>query len=116
MVFAGDQLERIANATVKFANNYTGPKAAIITELNTLEGLVGLLYPRLRFSIADLPDLPATKLQPGITLNMFYDGPEPPAGIFDDFLSTPYFTKDVQTRSFTSLIAATPSEATGGLR
>ena len=54
--------------------------------------------------------------QPGVTLNLFYDGPEPPAGIFDELLDIPYFSKDVSTRSFTSLIAATPSGATEGLR
>lgn len=55
-------------------------------------------------------------LQPGVTLNLFYDGPEPPAGIFDELLDIPYFSKDVSTRSFTSLIGATPSGATEGLR
>lgn len=47
---------------------------------------------------------------------MFYDGPTPPAGIFDDFLAIPYFTKDVKTRPFLDLVLAAPANATGGLR
>ncbi|KAL5514573.1 hypothetical protein ACEPAG_1889 [Sanghuangporus baumii] len=92
MVFTGDQIEKLSTAASNFHNKVTDPKAAIISEFNTLTGL------------------------PGVTLNLFYDGPEPPAGIFDEILGIPYFSKDVSTRSFTSLIAATPSQLTSGLR
>lgn len=47
---------------------------------------------------------------------MFYDDPTPPDGIFDDFLAIPYFSKDVSTRSFVSLVQSAPSNATAGLR
>ena len=41
---------------------------------------------------------------------VFYDGPTPPEGIFDEFLAIPHFTKDVGTRSFLSFLKATPSD------
>ncbi|KAI0043439.1 FAD-binding domain-containing protein [Auriscalpium vulgare] len=39
-----------------------------------------------------------------IGLLIFYDGPSPPAGIFDDFLAIPYETLAVQTQSFVSFV------------
>ena len=53
---------------------------------------------------------------PGITLNLFYDAPEAPDGIFDSFLSVGHVSKDVSSRSFVDLIAATPSQLTSGMR
>lgn len=47
-----------------------------------------------------------------MSLLLFYDGPSPPAGIFDDFLAIPHFTSDVSTRSFISLVKAAPANAT----
>ncbi|CAE6410706.1 unnamed protein product [Rhizoctonia solani] len=47
---------------------------------------------------------------------MFYDGPTPPAGLFDRFTSIPHFTSDVSTRSFLSLVGVSPSDATYGFR
>ncbi|KAJ7057508.1 FAD dependent oxidoreductase [Mycena amicta] len=47
---------------------------------------------------------------------MFYDGPTPPAGIFDDFLAIPHFTQDVDTRSFLELVTSVPGTATSGAR
>lgn len=47
---------------------------------------------------------------------LFYDAPEPPAGIFDAFLAIPSVLFDVKTRSFLSLIHATPSNSTMGAR
>ncbi|KAK0184498.1 hypothetical protein F5146DRAFT_1074818 [Armillaria mellea] len=43
-----------------------------------------------------------------LSTQMFYDGPIPPNGIFDDFLAIPALTQDVTTRSkFSDLINAT---------
>ncbi|KAJ3736617.1 hypothetical protein DFJ43DRAFT_511951 [Lentinula guzmanii] len=50
------------------------------------------------------------------THKLFYDGPTPPDGIFDDFLAIPFFTKDVSTRDFVSLVQSSPSNATAGTR
>lgn len=56
------------------------------------------------------------KIQPGVTLNLFYDAPEQPEGIFDEFLAITPVSKDVSVRSFLSLIQSTPSDATSGQR
>lgn len=53
---------------------------------------------------------------PGVSQLVFYDAPEPPAGIFEDFLAIPHFTSDVKTRDFLSFVKASPSDATSGLR
>ena len=55
-------------------------------------------------------------MQPGISLLMFYDGPTPPSGIFDDFLAIPHFTKDVKTRTFLDLVMTPPANATSNTR
>ena len=58
MMFTGDQIERIAEATSHFHNQVTDPKASIITALNTLGGLVcPYLFHWNRTN--DLRDLPA---------------------------------------------------------
>ncbi|CAE6490275.1 hypothetical protein RSOLAG22IIIB_08836 [Rhizoctonia solani] len=90
--FTFDQLDKVKEATFNFAQNVKDPKAAIIPTFNFLLG------------------------QPGVSLLMFYDGPAPPAGIFDEFQSINHFTSDVKTRSFSSLVQASPANATYGLR
>ncbi|KAJ7655937.1 hypothetical protein B0H17DRAFT_1098624 [Mycena rosella] len=86
------QIPAVSAAVEKFASTVTDPKAAIIPAYNFLLG------------------------QPGISHIMFYDGPTPPAGIFDAFLAIPHLTEDVQTRSFLSLVTSAPSNATTGSR
>ena len=56
------------------------------------------------------PDVvPGSSLQHKVILMLFYDYPTVPEGIFDDFLAIPYLEKDVKTRTFTDLIAPTPT-------
>ncbi|CAE6425123.1 unnamed protein product [Rhizoctonia solani] len=90
--FTFDQLDKVTQATAEFAQQVKDPKAAIIPTFNFLLG------------------------QPGVSLLMFYDGPAPPSGIFERFQSIPHFTSDVKARSFTSLVQASPANATYGLR
>ncbi|KAJ7732366.1 FAD-binding domain-containing protein [Mycena maculata] len=85
-------LPAVATAIEQFASTVTDPKAAIIPAVNFLLGA------------------------PGVSHIMFYDGPTPPAGIFDDFLAIPFLTADISTRSFLSLVQAAPSNATSGSR
>ena len=51
-------------------------------------------------------------LQPGVSLILFYDEPTPPADLFEDFLNIPYFTKNIETRTFLDLVRSSPSNAT----
>ncbi|THH03102.1 hypothetical protein EW145_g6525 [Phellinidium pouzarii] len=92
IILLGDKLDAVAKATANFNANNTDPKAQIIVELNTLEGL------------------------PGVTISVFYDGPDQPQGIFDELLAIEAFSTDLSTRSFLSLVQSAPSNATAGLR
>jgi len=85
-------IHQVAAATAAFSAGSTDPKAGIITTYNFLLG------------------------QPGISQLLFYDGPSPPPGLFDDFLSIPFVTQDVSTRSFLSLVLSSPANATSGTR
>ncbi|KAF8124590.1 hypothetical protein EV363DRAFT_1403151 [Boletus edulis] len=77
-------LDQVNQATANFATDNTDPKAAIITSYNYLLG------------------------EPGVSLIIFYDAPAPPDGIFDEFLTIPWFTKGVSTRSFPAFIQSLP--------
>ncbi|KII86811.1 hypothetical protein PLICRDRAFT_30995 [Plicaturopsis crispa FD-325 SS-3] len=92
VTFGEAVLDKVSAATVAFGTNVTDPKAAIITACNFAVG------------------------EPGVAQLLFYDGPEPPSGIYDDFLAIPYVSKNVQTRSFLDLIQASPANITGGYR
>ncbi|KAH0585598.1 hypothetical protein H2248_008828 [Termitomyces sp. 'cryptogamus'] len=92
ITYTFDRIPSVAAATAKFSSTVTDPKAVIITTYNFLLG------------------------QPGILQLIFYDGPEPPAGIFDDFLAIPHLTNDVSTRDFTSFVKGLPANATYGQR
>ncbi|KAG6839526.1 hypothetical protein C0991_001860 [Blastosporella zonata] len=85
-------IHKVATATANFAANVTDPKAGIITTYNFLLG------------------------EPGISQLLFYDGPTPPPGIFDEFLAIPFLTKDVSKRDFLSLVKASPSNVAYGQR
>ncbi|KAG6872962.1 hypothetical protein C0995_004716 [Termitomyces sp. Mi166 len=92
ITYTFDRIPDVATAIVNFSSTVTDPKAAIIATYNFLLG------------------------QPGILLLVFYDGPEPPATIFDDFLTVPHLTNDVSTRDFASFVEGIPSNATSGQR
>jgi len=92
LTFTEDVIPQVTAAAANFAANVTDPKAAIITTYNFLLG------------------------EPGVSQILFYDGDTQPDEIFDEFLAIPYFTKDIQTRSFSSLVQASPSNITTGTR
>ncbi|KAH7904380.1 FAD-binding domain-containing protein [Hygrophoropsis aurantiaca] len=92
ITFTENNIPLVNAATANFSANNTDPKAEIITTYNFLLG------------------------EPGVSQLLFYDGPTPPSGIFDDFLDIPYLTKDISTRSFLSLVTSSPSNATAGSR
>lgn len=51
-----------------------------------------------------------------LTVLIFYNGPTPPAGLFDSLLAVPALSTDLKTRPFTDLVSASPANATAGLR
>ncbi|KAG5649719.1 hypothetical protein H0H81_002373 [Sphagnurus paluster] len=90
--YLSPQIPAVAAATAAFSASVTDPKASIISTYNFLLG------------------------QPVISHLMFYDGPTPPAGIFDTFLAIPCLSKDISTCDFLSLVQASPSNVTSGQR
>ena len=87
MVIGADNVEAVNNATVKFGQTVTDPKAAVLPAYNFFSG------------------------EPGVSLLMFYDGPTPPDGIFDDYLAIPSSMNDVKTRSFVDFVGGSSSAA-----
>ncbi|OSX58401.1 hypothetical protein POSPLADRAFT_1117777, partial [Postia placenta MAD-698-R-SB12] len=88
------EFDLLANATANFYANVTDPKASIISTFNYEDGIVRCYV---------------------LAVNIFYDGPSPPDGIFDEFLAIPALDQDISTRSFLSLILTAPSNATTGV-
>ncbi|KAJ6533798.1 FAD dependent oxidoreductase [Mycena vulgaris] len=86
----------VGAAIERFSATVTDPKAAMIPACNFL------------LSQACPPGLSNF-----ISLILFYDGPTPPAGIFDDFLAIPNLSEDIKTRSFLSLVNSPGDPATG---
>ncbi|KAF9038019.1 FAD-binding domain-containing protein [Panaeolus papilionaceus] len=82
----------VRDATVNFHTNVLDPKASI---LSTFDAALAV---------------------PIVTLHLFYDGPTPPAGMFDEFMAITYLSRDVKTRSFLSLIQSAPAQLTSGQR
>ncbi|ESK91304.1 FAD-bindingdomain-containingprotein [Moniliophthora roreri MCA 2997] len=92
ILFSSVVLDDVNAACEQFASTVSDPKASIITTYNFASGDISVLQ------------------------ILFYDGPYPPAGIFDDFLAIPFLTKDVETRDFLSLVQSSPANATAGQR
>lgn len=60
--------------------------------------------------------IPSIDVLPTMTvasLNVFYDGPTPPDGLFDAFLAIPALSLDLKTRSFLSLLLSSPPTPNG---
>ncbi|KAG6863990.1 hypothetical protein C0991_001309 [Blastosporella zonata] len=92
ILFNAQDIPAVTKATGAFSALSTDPKAAMIVTYTVIAG------------------------EPGVELTLFYDGPSPPAGTFDDFLVIPYATKDVSTRDFLTLVQSSPSDDTYGMR
>ncbi|KAF8879382.1 hypothetical protein BD779DRAFT_1676426 [Infundibulicybe gibba] len=82
IVYLQTSLAAVSAATAKFSSTSTDPKAAIIVSSGYLEG-----QGRVDNVI------------------VFYDGPNPPPGIFDDYLSIPAASTTVKTNNFGTFIS-----------
>ncbi|KAJ7581443.1 FAD dependent oxidoreductase [Mycena floridula] len=90
--YAPTAIPQLNEATAKFQATNTDPKASLIMNYNFVT------------------------VTPLISLILFYDGPVPPAGLYDDFLAIIPVTKDVSTRDFIDVVKSAPSDATKGTR
>ncbi|KAK7686217.1 hypothetical protein QCA50_010437 [Cerrena zonata] len=93
LTIGGDHLTEFHTALAKFSDN-TDPKAQLLAPVIYVQAFGG----------------------PIVNLLLFYDGPTPPAGIFDDFLAIPNLAKDISTRSFLSIVGASMANTTEGSR
>ncbi|KAG9121112.1 hypothetical protein FRC07_003062 [Ceratobasidium sp. 392] len=97
--YSSEHLSDVNAATLDFIANVTDPKAAII------------LSPYASIITSTLAGL-----QTSMSLLMFYDGPNPPAGIFERYTNISNTSADVSTRSMSSLVRANPANGTSGFR
>lgn len=92
ITYTEDAIPAVTKAMAKFCASNTDPKASLITAYNYV------------------------LVAPGISLVLFYDGPTPPVGTFDDFLSIPHFTSGVETTDFLSVVSQASVNITYGSR
>ncbi|KAI0030481.1 FAD-binding domain-containing protein [Vararia minispora EC-137] len=85
VTITASQFDKLNKAVADFSANSTDKKAAILPTYNSIV------------------------TQPGMSLIVFYDGPTPPDGLFDELLAVPHFTNDAKTRSFADLVGSIPS-------
>ncbi|KAJ7100922.1 FAD-binding domain-containing protein [Mycena belliarum] len=97
IAYAGQE-PAVSAAVAKFSATATDPKAAILPSYNFVQGQA------------------CTSRSLVISHFMFYDGPTPPPGLFDDFLAIPNLVKDVSTRTFLSLVQSGHTETYAGSR
>ncbi|TEB23037.1 FAD-binding domain-containing protein [Coprinellus micaceus] len=85
--------DAVNTATAKFSAESTDPKAVLLAYTTFAQGT------------------------PLLQAQVFYDGPEPPAGLFDEFLNISSVANTVATQSFTAMInAITISRDLAGVR
>ncbi|KAI0044154.1 FAD-binding domain-containing protein [Auriscalpium vulgare] len=85
VVYSDLEINPLFAAIAKFSSTVTDKKAAILPTIDTeAGGLVSIVL-------------------------MFYDGPSPPSGIFDDLLAIPSEANSVKTQSFSSFLTSLPS-------
>ncbi|ESK94352.1 hypothetical protein Moror_8217 [Moniliophthora roreri MCA 2997] len=92
ITYTSRHLDAVTAAVAKFTSTVTDPKANILTAYNVLLGQVV------------------------VSQLLFYDAPNPPPGMFDDFLTVPSLTTDVKTRDFLNMFYVPLDNATYGNR
>lgn len=101
-------------------SNPTYTKSSYPLSLHQWDRLTPLIY---NFSATNVDPnaniLPTYDVFAGVqilTVLVFYNGPTPPAGLFDPLLAVPALSTNLKTRPFTDLVSASPSNVTAGLR
>ncbi|KAG9313985.1 hypothetical protein JVU11DRAFT_4761 [Chiua virens] len=95
ITYGSSYRDELTKATAEFSANNVDPKASVLTSY-------GYVHAGNMSTVSNLAIL-------------FYDGPTPPAGLFDAFL-TNYSDTMVFTRSFSSLVASSNAQSTSGFR
>ena len=97
MNFAGDQVDGAQEAFSKFLSEPHDPKAAQLGEFVYINGMV-------RSSAFPCRDLIIGATQVSFGISLFYDGPEPPQGLYDELLNLPNTTASIIQGSFIDFI------------
>ncbi|KAJ7599303.1 FAD-binding domain-containing protein [Mycena floridula] len=92
IIYTIPEMAAVNAAVATFSSSVIDPKAQIFSAYN---GALGV---------------------PLVGQILFYDAPTPPPGIFDNFLSIPFVTKDIGTRSFASIVKVFPTNITTNAR
>ncbi|KAF8630777.1 hypothetical protein AX15_002727 [Amanita polypyramis BW_CC] len=92
IIYPETSVPDLTDAVVKFSKFNDDPKANIITSY---------IYIQHQYLVSQL---------------FYYDGPSPPSGLFDEFLTIPSVTPDVRERSLSDFISKTNSNGTANLR
>ncbi|KAJ7752388.1 hypothetical protein B0H16DRAFT_1546857, partial [Mycena metata] len=108
LTYAANEIPAVSAAVARFAANVTDPKAGIVSSYKFILGELHNADPRFQSHFKIYAS------QPLVAPILFYDGPSPPAGIFDDFLAIPHLSEDVRTRSLLSLVQSASSNASSG--
>ena len=111
IIYGGHVTDQVTTATASFSAQSTDPKAQIITVYTYASGQV-----RFKPMLFRGRYLQSYNEGPMVIQSLFYDGPTPPPGTFDQFLAIPHFMQDIGTRSFLSLVKSMPSDPTANLR
>ncbi|KAF6749946.1 FAD-binding domain-containing protein [Ephemerocybe angulata] len=85
-----DTFAAVASAGAKFSAEVKDPKASLLSTVSYFNNT------------------------PIINVFPFYDGPSPPAGIFDTYLSIPSVANTIKTQSFVSFVTSIPGEELNG--
>lgn len=104
--------DAVKAATAAFCKDVEDPKAQIIVGFSAFVGR----YTYITVLAADASLVAFQAGQTLVTINMFYDAPTPPPGLFDALLAPPAIATDISTRSFSSLVASTPVNQMAGFR
>ncbi|THU83073.1 FAD-binding domain-containing protein [Dendrothele bispora CBS 962.96] len=92
IIYPATEFATVSAAVLNYTSNNTDIKTGLQCTFATLQG------------------------QGIIMVNLFYDAPIPPPGLFDSFLDITSISFDISTRSYLSLVQSANTDLTAGLR
>lgn len=105
MLISGEFSSELMNATAQFVEEVDDPKAALLV----VDIFTGNEVRTNQFSLLHSVSFTEFLRQLMFWAVMFYNAPEPPSGVFDEFTAIPSISVDVSTRSYISLLDSIPS-------
>lgn len=105
MTLAAEHADAMIEAFANYDANVKDEKAAINVVFSRTVGTVS--WPYAQSHLCPVPVCLTAASQPGVIsyVQVFYNGPEPPAGIFEDVLAIPATVSDIKTRTVGNLVS-----------